>query len=157
MDGRYLFYLDEFPAEAETNLRWTAKLKMATVEGREETERDPSDVRYRSCIGTGFDAGHDRSGIGYVYDLSAKGVNHALQNGYSTLATKTIGMASRKSSVNFRNSTAISIPPVVKRNGGSANIASSWYSGRRPGAKGFSRLRALGRQSSGSPDADLWR
>ena len=31
-----------------------------------------------------------RGGIAYVYGLSAKGVDHALQNGYSTLATKTL-------------------------------------------------------------------
>jgi hypothetical protein len=37
-----------------------------------------------------LDAGHDRGGIGYVYGLSAKGVDHALQNGYATLATKTL-------------------------------------------------------------------
>ena len=34
--------------------------------------------------------GHARGGIGYVYGLSAKGVDHALRNGYSTLATKTL-------------------------------------------------------------------
>jgi hypothetical protein len=37
-----------------------------------------------------FDAGHDRGGISYVYGLSAKGVDHALHNGYSTLTTKTL-------------------------------------------------------------------
>ena len=37
-----------------------------------------------------LDATHERGGIGYVYGLSAKGVTHALQNGYSTLATKTL-------------------------------------------------------------------
>jgi hypothetical protein len=42
---------------------------------------------YRSPF---LDAGHVRGGIGYVYGLSAKGVHHALQNGYSTLATKTL-------------------------------------------------------------------
>ncbi len=36
------------------------------------------------------DPGHERGGIGHVYGLSAKGVTHALQNGYSTLATKTL-------------------------------------------------------------------
>jgi hypothetical protein len=37
-----------------------------------------------------LDAGRDRGGVSYVYGLSAKGVNHALQKGYSTLATKTL-------------------------------------------------------------------
>ena len=37
-----------------------------------------------------LDAGRDRGGVSYVYGLSAKGVTHALQNGYSTLATKTL-------------------------------------------------------------------
>jgi hypothetical protein len=37
-----------------------------------------------------LDARHDRGGVSYVYGLSAKGVDHALQNGYSTLATKTL-------------------------------------------------------------------
>lgn len=37
-----------------------------------------------------LDAGHDRGGVGYVYGLSAKGVDHAFRNGYSTLATKTL-------------------------------------------------------------------
>jgi len=37
-----------------------------------------------------FDSGHDRGGAGYVYGLSAKGVGHALRNGYSTSATKTL-------------------------------------------------------------------
>jgi len=37
-----------------------------------------------------FDAGHDRGGAAYVYGLSAKGVSHALRNGYSTPATKTL-------------------------------------------------------------------
>jgi hypothetical protein len=57
----------------------------------------PSGARCRSCIGDGFlyrapyhDAAHDRGGIGYVYGLSAKGVDHALRNGYATLATKTL-------------------------------------------------------------------
>src|ERR1039458_5708542 len=37
-----------------------------------------------------LDFGHERRGIAYVYGLSAKGVSHALRNGYSTLATKTL-------------------------------------------------------------------
>jgi hypothetical protein len=37
-----------------------------------------------------FDAGHDRGGATYVYGLSAKGVRHALRNGYATPATKTL-------------------------------------------------------------------
>ena len=36
------------------------------------------------------DVGHERGGVAYVYGLSAKGVGHALRNGYSTLATKTL-------------------------------------------------------------------
>src|ERR1035441_5940716 len=37
-----------------------------------------------------IDSGHERGGAAYVYGLSAKGVGHALQNGYSTSATKTL-------------------------------------------------------------------
>ena len=37
-----------------------------------------------------LDIGQERGGVSYVYGLSAKGVDHALQNGYSTLATKTL-------------------------------------------------------------------
>ncbi|MGD0777012.1 MAG: replication-relaxation family protein [Candidatus Solibacter sp.] len=37
-----------------------------------------------------FDFGHERGGVAYVYGLSAKGVAHALRNGYSTPATKTL-------------------------------------------------------------------
>jgi len=37
-----------------------------------------------------LDAGHDRGGASYIYGLSARGVDHALRNGYSTLATKTL-------------------------------------------------------------------
>jgi hypothetical protein len=37
-----------------------------------------------------FDSDHDRGGASYVYGLSAKGVDHALRNGYSTPATKTL-------------------------------------------------------------------
>ncbi len=37
-----------------------------------------------------FDSAYDRGGAGYVYGLSAKGVSHALRNGYSTPATKTL-------------------------------------------------------------------
>ena len=37
-----------------------------------------------------FDSGHYRGGAAYVYGLSAKGVDHALRNGYSTSATKTL-------------------------------------------------------------------
>src|ERR1035441_4454696 len=34
--------------------------------------------------------GHERGGVAYIYGLSAKGVNHAFRNGYSTAATKTL-------------------------------------------------------------------
>src|ERR1035441_6706202 len=37
-----------------------------------------------------FDSGHYRGGAAYVYGLSAKGVDHALRNGYTTSATKTL-------------------------------------------------------------------
>jgi hypothetical protein len=37
-----------------------------------------------------FDSNHERGGATYVYGLSAKGVIHALRNGYSTSATKTL-------------------------------------------------------------------
>jgi hypothetical protein len=37
-----------------------------------------------------FDSCHNRGGAAYVYGLSAKGVGHALRNGYSTLSTKTL-------------------------------------------------------------------
>ena len=37
-----------------------------------------------------LDAGHKRGGLSYVYGLSAKGVDYAFRNGYSTLATKTL-------------------------------------------------------------------
>ncbi|MGA2269036.1 MAG: replication-relaxation family protein [Bryobacteraceae bacterium] len=37
-----------------------------------------------------LDFGHERGGVAYVYGLSAKGVGHALRNGYSTPATKTL-------------------------------------------------------------------
>lgn len=37
-----------------------------------------------------LDARHERGGVAYVYGLSAKGVDHALRNGYSTAATKTL-------------------------------------------------------------------
>jgi hypothetical protein len=37
-----------------------------------------------------LDPARERGGIAYVYGLSAKGVDHALQNGYSTPATKTL-------------------------------------------------------------------
>jgi hypothetical protein len=37
-----------------------------------------------------LDSGHERGGAGYAYGLSAKGVAHALRNGYSTPATKTL-------------------------------------------------------------------
>jgi hypothetical protein len=69
------------------------------LRGRAITESDMRSVRRTLSIlhRDGFlyrapflDAGHERCGIGYVYGLSAKGVNHALQNGYSTLATKTL-------------------------------------------------------------------
>lgn len=37
-----------------------------------------------------FDSGHERGSATYVYGLSARGVDHALRNGYSTSATKTL-------------------------------------------------------------------
>lgn len=37
-----------------------------------------------------LDSGHERGGAGYAYGLSAKGVAHALRNGFSTSATKTL-------------------------------------------------------------------
>ena len=37
-----------------------------------------------------LDPCHERGGAGYAYGLSAKGVRHALRNGYSTQATKTL-------------------------------------------------------------------
>jgi hypothetical protein len=37
-----------------------------------------------------LDVGRERGGVAHVYGLSAKGVAHALRNGYSTLATKTL-------------------------------------------------------------------
>ena len=37
-----------------------------------------------------LNSGNERGGVGYVYGLSAKGVDHALRNGYSTPATKTL-------------------------------------------------------------------
>jgi hypothetical protein len=40
--------------------------------------------------GPHVDLGHERGGATYVYGLSAKGVQHAVKNGYSTLATKTL-------------------------------------------------------------------
>jgi len=37
-----------------------------------------------------FAADHERGGIGHVYGLSDKGVEHAFRNGYSTASTKTL-------------------------------------------------------------------
>ena len=37
-----------------------------------------------------LDLGQERGGVAYVYGLSAKGVDHALRNGYATPATKTL-------------------------------------------------------------------
>jgi hypothetical protein len=37
-----------------------------------------------------LDIGQERGGVSFVYGLSAKGVAHSLQNGYSTPATKTL-------------------------------------------------------------------
>src|ERR1035441_1720577 len=37
-----------------------------------------------------LDAGQTQGGASYVYGLSTKGVDHALRNGYSTPATKTL-------------------------------------------------------------------
>jgi thermostable 8-oxoguanine DNA glycosylase len=37
-----------------------------------------------------LDFGRERGGVAYVYGLSVKGVDHALRNGYSTAATKTL-------------------------------------------------------------------
>ena len=69
------------------------------LRNRTITESDARSVRHTSSIlhRDGFlyrtphlDFGHERGGIAYVYGLSAKGVSHALRNGYSTLATKTL-------------------------------------------------------------------
>jgi hypothetical protein len=42
------------------------------------------------CRLSHLDSGHERGGAAYVYGLSTKGVAHALRNGYSTPATKTL-------------------------------------------------------------------
>lgn len=69
------------------------------LRNRATTESDARSVRRTLSIlhRDGFlyrvphlDAGHERGGIGYVYGLSAKGVDHALRNAYSTSATKTL-------------------------------------------------------------------
>ena len=69
------------------------------LRNREITATDARSVRRTLSIlhrdGFLFRAPHvdpdqDRGGIGYVYGLSAKGVKHARQNGYSTPATKTL-------------------------------------------------------------------
>jgi hypothetical protein len=69
------------------------------LRGRVATDSDRRSVRRTMSIlhRDGFlyraphlDHGHERGGIGYVYGLSAKGVAHALQNGYATPATKTL-------------------------------------------------------------------
>jgi hypothetical protein len=69
------------------------------LRNRSITESDARSVRRTLSIlhRDGFlhrlphvDSGHERGGAGYVYGLSAKGVAHALRNGYSTPATKTL-------------------------------------------------------------------
>ena len=69
------------------------------LRGRAITESDARSVRRTLSIlhrdgflyrVPHFDSAHDRGGASYVYGLSAKGVDHALQNGYSTWATKTL-------------------------------------------------------------------
>jgi hypothetical protein len=66
---------------------------------RATTESDARSVRRTLSIlhRDGFlyrvpylDGGHERGGVSYIYGLSAKGVDHALRKGYSTLATKTL-------------------------------------------------------------------
>lgn len=69
------------------------------IRGRDITESDARSVRRTLSIlhRDGFlfreaycDPGHERGGVTYVYGLSAKGVDHALRNAYSTPATKTL-------------------------------------------------------------------
>ena len=69
------------------------------LRGRPITESDARSVRRTLSIlhrdgflyrVPHFDFGRERGGAGYVYGLSAKGVSHALRNGYSTPATKTL-------------------------------------------------------------------
>lgn len=71
----------------------------ALLRDRHITESDARSVRRTLSIlhRDGFlyraphvDLVHERGGVAYVYGLSAKGVGHALRNGYSTLATKTL-------------------------------------------------------------------
>jgi len=71
----------------------------ALLRNRTITESDARSLRRTMSIlhRDGFlyralhlDFGHERGGAGYVYGLSAKGVDHALRNGYSTPATKTL-------------------------------------------------------------------
>src|SRR5580698_9873702 len=71
----------------------------ALLRNREITESDARSVRRTLSIlhRDGFlyrapylDPARERGGIAYVYGLSDKGVKHALQNGYSTPATKTL-------------------------------------------------------------------
>jgi hypothetical protein len=69
------------------------------LRNRSITESDARSVRRTLSIlhRDGFlhrlphlDSGHEGGGVAYVYGLSAKGVAHALRNGYSTPATKTL-------------------------------------------------------------------
>jgi hypothetical protein len=69
------------------------------LRNRDITESDARSVRRTLSIlhRDGFlyraphiDFAHERGGVAYVYGLSAKGVGHALRNGYSTPATKTL-------------------------------------------------------------------
>ena len=69
------------------------------LRNRVTTESDARSVRRTLSIlnRDGFlyraphlDADRERGGITYVYGLSAKGVRHALRNGYATPATKTL-------------------------------------------------------------------
>jgi Replication-relaxation len=69
------------------------------LRNRSVTESDARSVRRTLSIlhRDGFlyrvphlDSARARGGVAYVYGLSARGVHHAVQNGYSTLATKTL-------------------------------------------------------------------
>ena len=71
----------------------------ALLRNRPITESDARSVRRTLSIlhRDGFlyraphlDLGHERGGVAYVYGLSAKGVSHAVRNGYATPATKTL-------------------------------------------------------------------
>jgi hypothetical protein len=69
------------------------------LRSRDITENDARSVRRTLSIlhRDGFlyraphlDFGKERGGVAYVYGLSAKGVTHAVRNGYATPATKTL-------------------------------------------------------------------